>query len=54
MFGKDLLMELRKIAVKFFAEDPGAVRLAEFIPILHRWIQERKVEGTLIERLGEK
>ena len=42
-------MEFRKLAVKFFAEDPGAVQLKEFIPVLHRWIQERRVEGTLID-----
>jgi hypothetical protein len=38
-----------KLAVKLFARDPGAVALDAFIPVFHRWIQERRVEGILVD-----
>ena len=41
--------ELSKIAVKFFARDPGAVQLPELIPIFHDWIKRRPVEGLLLD-----
>ena len=42
-------MDVQKIAVKFFAADAPALRLEEFIPVFHRWIQERRVDGTLVD-----
>ncbi len=42
-------MDLHKVAVKFFATDASAVRLDEFIPVFHRWIQKHAVEGMLID-----
>lgn len=42
-------MEAQKFGVKFFAEDPRAVKAEEFIPVFHRWIQTRRVEGILID-----
>ncbi len=42
-------MDLHKIVVKFFAADAAAVRLDEFIPVFHRWIRERSVDGTLVD-----
>jgi hypothetical protein len=42
-------VDLHKVAVKFFATDPSAVRLDEFIPVFHRWIQKHAVEGMLID-----
>lgn len=42
-------MDLHKIAVKIFAEDPRAMRSEELIPVFHRWIQKHTVEGTLID-----
>jgi hypothetical protein len=42
-------MDLHKIVVKFFAADPASVRLDEFIPVFHRWIQKHAVEGMLID-----
>lgn len=42
-------MDLHKIVVKFFATRPDAVTLEEFIPVFHRWIQKRAVEGMLID-----
>lgn len=42
-------MDVQKIMVKLFAEDPQAIRPREVIPIFHRWIQTGRVEGTLID-----
>ncbi|HLY09792.1 MAG TPA: hypothetical protein VKW04_10850 [Planctomycetota bacterium] len=42
-------MDLHKIVVKFFAADPASVKLDEFIPVFHRWIQKHAVEGMLID-----
>jgi hypothetical protein len=45
-------MDLQKIAIKFFAEKPEwsrPVEPAELIPVFHRWIQERRIPGTLID-----
>jgi hypothetical protein len=42
-------VDLHKIAVKFFATEPPGVRLDEFIPVFHRWIQKHAVEGMLID-----
>jgi hypothetical protein len=41
--------DLRKIAVKFFLENPAALRLHEIVPVFHRWIQTHAVEGMLID-----
>lgn len=41
-------MDLQKIAVKFFLAE-ASVRLDEFIPVFHRWIQKHAVEGMLID-----
>ena len=37
------------IKVKFFVEAPNAVDLPAFIPLFHRWIQKKTVEGLLID-----
>ena len=42
-------MDLHRIVVKFFAADPESVRLDEFIPVFHRWIQRHAVEGMLVD-----
>jgi len=42
-------MDLHKIVVKFFAADAASVKLDEFIPVFHRWIQKHAVEGMLID-----
>ena len=42
-------MGLQKLVVKFFAENPASVKLEEFIPVFHRWIQERRVGGILVD-----
>lgn len=42
------MSDLQKFAVKVFAES-ASVKLEEFIPVFHRWIQTRAVEGILID-----
>ena len=42
-------MDLRKINVKFFVEKDVQVPLADLIPVFHRWIQEDKLEGLLVD-----
>lgn len=42
-------MDLQKIVVKFFAEDPRAVKIESFIPVFHRWIQKHAVDGMLVD-----
>jgi hypothetical protein len=32
-----------------YVEDPTAINLAELIPVFHRWIQNDRVEGALID-----
>jgi len=41
-------MEVYRLGIKFFATDPGSVRLDDFIPIFHRWIQQQNVSGHLL------
>jgi hypothetical protein len=38
-------MDLYKIGIKIFVTDPPAVRLRDFIPVFHGWIQQQKVAG---------
>jgi hypothetical protein len=40
---------LQKFAVKFFARSAEGVELRTFVPIFHRWIQEHKVPGILVD-----
>ena len=42
-------MDLQKINVKFFAEKGDQVPLKDLIPVFHRWIQQDKLEGMLID-----
>ncbi len=42
-------MELQKIGVKFFVEKGGDIPLGSLIPVFHRWIQEDKLEGMLVD-----
>jgi hypothetical protein len=42
-------MDLHKVNVKFFAEKGSEIPLAAFIPVFHRWIQEDKLEGFLVD-----
>ncbi len=38
-----------RISVKYFADDPDRIDPAFFVPVFHRWIQLKKVEGLLID-----
>ncbi len=42
-------MNLQKIGVKFFLEKGGELPLGSFIPVFHRWIQEDRLEGMLVD-----
>lgn len=42
-------MNLQKINVKFFVEKGADIPLASFVPVFHRWIQEDKLEGMLVD-----
>ena len=42
-------MLLEKFCFKLYARDPGAINLADAIPVFHRWIRNRTVEGLLID-----
>jgi len=41
-------MEVHRLGVKFFAADPASVRMENFIPIFHAWIQKQNVPGHLL------
>ena len=38
-------MDLYKIGIKLLVTNPQAVRLRDFIPVFHGWIQQQKVAG---------
>ncbi len=42
-------MELHKLGVKVFAEDADTLNLLDLIPVFHRWIQARSLDGMLID-----
>lgn len=42
-------MDFHKINVKFFAEKGSDIPLHSFIPVFHRWIQDDKLEGFLVD-----
>ncbi len=42
-------MDLHKLNVKFFAEKGSDIPLHDFIPVFHRWIQEDKLEGLMVD-----
>jgi hypothetical protein len=42
-------MELNRISVKMFVNNPTAVDLPAFIPLFHQWIQNKTVPGLLID-----
>lgn len=42
-------MDLYRLGVKFFAGDGAAIALPEFLPVFHRWIQQRLLDGLLLD-----
>jgi len=41
-------MDVHRLGVKFFAADPASVRLDDFIPVFHGWIQKQSLTGHLL------
>jgi hypothetical protein len=41
-------MEVHRLGIKFFAADPASIRLEDFIPVFHGWIQKQNLEGHLL------
>ena len=41
-------MELHRLGIKFFIEDPAAISLRNFIPVFHDWIQKQVVAEHLL------
>jgi hypothetical protein len=42
-------MTAKRIAVKFYAQNPDVVDTHDFVAVFQRWIQEHRVEGLLID-----
>ena len=42
-------MDLHKFGIKFFAADAQGIEILKLIPIYHRWIQEKALDGLLID-----
>jgi hypothetical protein len=41
-------MELHRFGIKLFAADASAIRVKDFVPIFHSWIQQQAVDGHLL------
>jgi hypothetical protein len=41
-------MELYRLGIKLFAADSAGVRVKDFVPVFHSWIQRQCVEGHLL------
>ena len=41
-------MEVHRLGIKFFAADPSSIKLEDFIPIFHGWIQKQNLTGHLL------
>jgi hypothetical protein len=41
-------MDLHRLGVKFFAADPASIKLPDFIPVFHAWIQKQNLTGHLL------
>ncbi|MDA2938113.1 hypothetical protein MYX75_07625 [Acidobacteria bacterium AH-259-A15] len=46
-------MELHRLGVKLFVEDPSSVEIRDFIPIFHSWIQNQVIENHLLVDLHD-
>ena len=42
-------MELHRIGVKLFVDGGAETPLTDYIPVFHRWIQERRLEDLLVD-----
>jgi hypothetical protein len=41
-------MDLYRLGVKIFLNDPGTVALPDFIPVFHRWVQSQVIRGHML------
>ncbi|MCK5352145.1 hypothetical protein KAJ77_06185 [bacterium] len=41
-------MELQRLGIKLFVENPSSLEMGSFIPIFHSWIQRQAIEGHLL------
>jgi len=41
-------MELHRVGIKLFAADPANIRVKDFVPVFHSWIQRQAIEGHLL------
>lgn len=41
-------MELHRFGVKLFAAEPAGIRVKDFVPVFHLWIQRQAIEGHLL------
>lgn len=41
-------MELQRIGVKLLAEDSASLKVQEFVPVFHSWIQRQCIDGHLL------
>jgi len=41
-------MKIHRLGIKFFAADPASIRLEDFIPLFHGWIQRQAVPEHLL------
>ena len=46
-------MDAYKLAVKSFIENPSAIKLEEFVPVFHRWIQNQLLPDHLLIDVGD-
>ena len=41
-------MDLYRLGIKLFAVDPSVIRVKDFVPVFHSWIQKQCVDGHLL------
>lgn len=46
---KDIQVDLHKIGIKIFAGEGSNTELVEFIPVFHRWIQNKLIDQLLLD-----
>ena len=48
---EDAVSQLQRIGFKLFVAKTSSFALREIVPVYHRWIQQRAVEGLLIDAM---
>ncbi len=49
-----MMIAPKRIGIKFFAKNPEVVEIEDFTAVLQRWIQDRVLEGLLIDVVDYK